>query len=822
MRSFSGGKRTPTLATNWLALNLLLLVLVALLSLTYPVEELTRRLGDAFFRMRGHQPTSKTVAVVVIDDASLAHYGRWPWPRNQLARLIKAVSEQRPTSIGLDILLTESGDVKGDQELAEAIREAGNVVLAAKLSSTPDGLWTYPLALFRAQAAGLGHVEAMMDPDGIGRRVPLVEVSADGPRWPLAVEMARLATGKPLRLDEHALWLGSRRIWVEGQPQHKQRTDWNSYSAQFLYIDFRRELVDTESDLPFLTISAGKILEGQRSGSLKSQNVLIGFGASGLGDRISTPVTGQVPMPGVEVHANLLDGLLAGRGVRHAGVVPQVLLLIIYSLVSTWLVLHRPGWESVWIPLGLLAAIYGAGFLLFSESGILLDFGPLVCAAFLAVPLAQVENLVIVNRALNRGLEQLRSTLLSGTAERLATLRPNTDKHESIRDLPQKLDLIHKLQSELASLYTFRQNLLEAMQEGLAVFDALGEMEFHNLFWERFCERQNWNPTLGLVEFGQLLGHPRWSNLTQELSGGSLLAESEVYLRGGFWHVRGMSLATEAGTGARWMVVVTDLTSRLERDRARAEALRFVTHELRTPLVSIQGFAEFLLRYPEAEGRTEAVATVFRESQRLVSLINTYLDVLRFDAGAKSLRKEGVAIPEMVAQVERIMAPIADSAEIRIRVELDPSLPALMGDAPMLTGVLLNLLNNAVKYSPEGSEIALRIRHDKASVIFEVCNPGSPIAPENLSRLFEPFYRVQEHEASSPGWGLGLTFVKRIVEEHHGTIEAASDEHGIKVRVRIPAGGVEGRPSAEPEMGHTDPGCVTEGPKHAQFAQPSP
>jgi signal transduction histidine kinase/CHASE2 domain-containing sensor protein len=802
MNSFSREVRKPALATSWLALNLLLLVLVAILSLTYPVEELSRRLGDAFFRLRGHQPTSSAVAMVVIDDDSLERYGRWPWPRAQLARLINAVSRERPASIGVDILLSESEGITDDNNLAQAIGDAGNVVLAAKLSSAPDRLWTDPLPLFRARAAGVGHVQAMMDPDGIGRRVPLLEVSADGPRWPLAVEIARVATGQPIRLDERVLRLGNKRIWFEGQPRHRQGTGWSSYSPQFLSIDFRQQFVAGEADPPFLTISAASILEGQTPSSFRGKNVLIGFGASDLGDRIPTPVSGQMPMPGVELHANLLDGVLAGHGIRHAGLIQQVLLLLVYSLVSTWLVLRRPGWESVWIPLVLLAASYGAGFLLFNRSGILLDFGPLVCAAILAVPLTQLEDLVIVNRALNRGLQQLRSTLLSGsTGERLAGFQSDQGAQDSARDLPQKLDLTNKLQLELASLYTFRQNLLESMQEGLAVFDTSGKMEFRNPFWEKFCLKQGWKPAVGLVEFGQLLGHPRWTNLGRQMSDGSLPSESEVYLGGGFWQVRGLRLATEGSSGPCWMVVVSDLTSRLERDQARAEALRFVTHELRTPLVSIQGFAEFLLRYPKAEGAKEAAATVFRESQRLVSLINTYLDVLRFDAGARSLRKDPVAIPQMVAQVEKIMAPIADSAEICIRVELDSSLPVLLGDPPMLTGVLLNLLNNAVKYSPEGSEIAVRIHGDKSSVIFDVSNPGSPIAPEHLSRFFEPFYRAHEHETATPGWGLGLTFVKRIVEEHQGTIEATSDEQGIRVRVRIPTGEADVSPNTGLEDG---------------------
>lgn len=815
MTSPSTEGRRSNLVSIWFALNLLLLALVAILYVTYPVEELNRRLGDAFFRLRGHQPTSANVALVLIDDASLERYGRWPWPRRQLARLVDGVSAHHPTSIGLDILLAESGGTAGDDSLAKAIGSAGNVVLAARLSNAPDRLWTDPLALFRARAAAVGHVQATMDPDGIVRRVPLVEVSADGPRWPLTVEMARLATGQPVRLGQDSIWLGNRRVYLDGRSLQTQGPGWSSYTLQFLYIDFRQQFVEGETDPPFVTISAARILDGDPSPSLRGKNVLIGFGASDLGDRIATPVSGQVPMPGVEVHANLLQGLLAGRGIRHAELVPELVLLLIYSLASTLLVLQRPGWLSIWIPVALFAASYAAGFLLFTQRGILLDFGPLACAAILAVPLAQLQDLLIVNRALNRGLQQLRSTLLPRTGQ-LNSFQPDTNAQDSGRALQQKLDLIQGMQSELAFLYTFRQNLLKSMQEGLAVFDSMGKMEFCNPFWERFCQRHGWNPQIGLVEFGQLLGHPRWSNLTQLMIGGGPPPESEIYIQGGFWQVRCLRLTAENGRPG-WMLMVTDLTSRLERDQARAEALRFVTHELRTPLVSIQGFAEFLMRYPNANGSKEAAATVFRESQRLVSLINTYLDVLRFDAGARSLRKEPILIPEMVAQVERVMAPIADSAEIHVRTELDPTLPALVADRPMLTGVLLNLLNNAVKYSPGGSDVALTVHNDQTSVIFEVRNPGSPIPPDKLAHLFEPFYRAHEHETSTPGWGLGLTFVNRIVEEHHGTISATSDEHEIRVRVSVPVDEAKVGRATEAKVGQIDPSSEVRAPVAPHF-----
>ncbi len=794
------GKRS--MAARWLTLNVLLLALVGLLSLTYPVDELGRRLSDAYFRLRSRPATSESVALVLIDDTSLEKIGRWPWPRTELARLVRAVSQQQPAAIGLDILLPEPSDAASDRELAGAIQAAGNVVLAAKLGSGTDKLWMDPLPLFRAHAAGLGHVQAVVDTDGLARRVPLIELGADGSRWALAVQMTQVATGKPIHVDNRGLWIGDRLVYVEGsEPAASAETQrWAVVSRQFLIVDYRKQFTPGQAGPPFPVVSAAALLSGGKSTpELRGKLVLIGFGASDLSDRIATPVSGPLPMPGVEVHANVLQGLLTGRGIHSARFRVQLAGLLAFSLISTWVVLRWPGWSVAWIPLALWLACYLAGLWMFTHRGMRFDFGPLFFAAIFAVPLAQLENLALVNRSLNRGLQQLRGTLVAPTE--FKTFQPDRSAQDDATDLQQKLDLIQSLQSELASSYMFRQKLLESMHEALAVFDGGGKNQFRNPYWERFCERQGWSPVIELADLGRRVGHPAWTDLADRMREGNLPPESEVFLGGGFWQMRLLRLNFDPQTGPQWMVVVTDLTSRLERDRARAEALRFVTHELRTPLVSIQGFAEYLLRYRQAAGSEEAAATIFRESQRLVSLINTYLDVLRFDAGARALRRERIVVAEMVAQVERVMAPIADASEIRIQIGLSPDLPILDGDSPMLTGVLLNLLNNAVKYSPSRSEVSLQVRREDTCVVFEVCNPGAPIPPERLSRLFEPFYRAPEQEPTTPGWGLGLTFVKRIVEEHKGTIEATSDENGIRVRVRIPVAGYEGGPRAETAHG---------------------
>ena len=121
--SNSKSKRTkPVTWGRWIRLNAMLLGLVFLVGLSFPVSTLSQKLNDFFFRVRRPLPVSSQVAMVLIDDATLAQYGRWPWPRAELANLIRAVSAQNPKAIGMDILLPEQEDEQNDSALASAIQ----------------------------------------------------------------------------------------------------------------------------------------------------------------------------------------------------------------------------------------------------------------------------------------------------------------------------------------------------------------------------------------------------------------------------------------------------------------------------------------------------------------------------------------------------------------------------------------------------------------------------------------------------------------------------------------------------------------------------
>jgi signal transduction histidine kinase len=151
------------------------------------------------------------------------------------------------------------------------------------------------------------------------------------------------------------------------------------------------------------------------------------------------------------------------------------------------------------------------------------------------------------------------------------------------------------------------------------------------------------------------------------------------------------------------------------------------------------------------------------------------------------MRSEIFQVGETVRQVERVVQPIAQASDVKVRTEIAEDLLPLQGDRHLIEGALLNLVSNAIKYSARGSEVKLGAKVEEDGVVLEVWNPGPSIAAEELGRLFEPFYRRSEQEQTQRGWGLGLAFVKRIAEQHGGKAEASSTSGtGTTFRIHLP------------------------------------
>lgn len=762
----------PISAARWIRLNLVLLGLVLLVGLSFPVSTLSEKLNDLYFRVRGPQPTSTRVALVLIDDATLARYGRWPWHRAQLAQLLQAVSEQHPRAVGVDVLLSEAEDEFNDSALTRAIQAAPNVVLATKISSSQTGsLWIDPLPRFLQAARGSGHVQAIIDFDGICRSIPPQEPSAEGLRPAFAFKLASLLQPPPAGSD--------------GAHSGESGVEQLLASAPFL-IDYRHQFEPAQERPPFLVVSAADLLAGKKSPELAGKAVLIGFGSIEVSDRLVTPVSNQLPMPGVEINANVLEMLLSGGSLARLGSFWQLLLLVSISAVSLWLVVRLPGVRGLLLLSANIICGYFVAYLIYLYFHRLVSYGPLLVAAVLSAPLAQLENLLMVDREVTSRLRHLRQAIAPDY-----TLQPPVGSGESSDWsasgwLHWKLSALKDLQAQLSSLFAFHQTLLEAMREGLAVYGLDGGLRFSNTTWKKFCVGHQLDLE-NLTEVSKLAGG--WRELDSLPPDSSAWTEIEVPLQEELWLLRAARLPwTSFAESGAVLLMAADVTARRQRDQARSEALSFVTHELRTPLLSIQGFSELLMRYPSSPASSDAPATIFRETNRLVAMINTYLEVLRLDAGARPLRPAPANIRAMVEHVEKVVRPLAASAHVPVTVEVNSADDFISCDETLIAGALLNLVSNAIKYGTDGSGVLLRVTSHENEVEFEVRNSGPVIPASELEQIFERFYRPARSE-SIPGWGLGLSFVRRICQQHGGRIQVRSDEvSGTSFAFTLPRG----------------------------------
>src|SRR5262249_33450192 len=181
-----------------------------------------------------------------------------------------------------------------------------NMVLVSKISSSPDGnLWIDPQINFLTAARGVGHAQAIIDLDGVCRSIPLEEPSADGMRPAFALKLASLAQPQL----ESLIALAD--PWVYGLHRREPRPPF--------VIDFRRQFTPGQEPAPFVVVSAADLLSGKSTPTLAGKVVLIGFGSTEVSDRLVTPVSDQLPMPAVEINANVSVMLLAAWPLHRPG-----------------------------------------------------------------------------------------------------------------------------------------------------------------------------------------------------------------------------------------------------------------------------------------------------------------------------------------------------------------------------------------------------------------------------------------------------------------------------------------------------------------------
>jgi signal transduction histidine kinase/ActR/RegA family two-component response regulator len=228
---------------------------------------------------------------------------------------------------------------------------------------------------------------------------------------------------------------------------------------------------------------------------------------------------------------------------------------------------------------------------------------------------------------------------------------------------------------------------------------------------------------------------------------------------------------------ARALAQVNEELRRL--DEMKSEFLAMVSHELRTPLTAIIGYSRLLMRQvygPLTDKQLEHQEAIFRSAQRLTDLINDLLDVSQLEAGRVEIEPRPTDLRQATEQVAAVVRVAAQAKQIQISRELPADLPAALADPTRLHQILLNLLGNAVKFTPPGGSVRVYGGSHKDQVWVAVEDTGVGIARAELARIWDPFYQVESPmRRRHGGSGLGLAIVRRLVELHGGLVRAESE-----------------------------------------------
>jgi two-component system phosphate regulon sensor histidine kinase PhoR len=241
------------------------------------------------------------------------------------------------------------------------------------------------------------------------------------------------------------------------------------------------------------------------------------------------------------------------------------------------------------------------------------------------------------------------------------------------------------------------------------------------------------------------------------------------------------------------VVVLRDVTREREIEQMKKDFISSVSHELRTPLTSIMAYTDAILSTPalSEQSKREYLLIIEEESKRLASLIESILEISRIESGKSGMNWQEVDISAVVMRVFSALIPVANKGFIHLGLDVPDKPIIVKGDENKIESIISNLVNNAIKFTPDGGMVNISARLQQEQLCICVTDSGLGIPKESLPKIFDRFYRVYRPSKKIQGTGLGLAIVKEYVSMHGGRIEVESKEgKGSKFTVILPLAAV--------------------------------
>jgi two-component system phosphate regulon sensor histidine kinase PhoR len=349
----------------------------------------------------------------------------------------------------------------------------------------------------------------------------------------------------------------------------------------------------------------------------------------------------------------------------------------------------------------------------------------------------------------------------------------------SVQELGRRLDELSRDRARLDAI-------LSGMVEGVLVLDGAGRLQLANRAAQAMLHMDTASTGRPYVE---VIRHPDIAaQLGTALKGQEVDSRELAFTRdpGRTFVARAAPVARGGGGGA--VLVLHDITDLRRADQIRRDFVANVSHELRTPLTAIRGYVEALLDdRPDADDSRKFLEIIARHSARMERLVADLLRLARLDARQEALDRATCDMQQLFNTVVADVAPAVEAKHQLISTAVAPDAIRVQADPAKLHDVLRNLVENAVNYSPDAATIAIAAARSNGIIRISVADSGPGIPPEDLSRVFERFYRVDKSRSRPGGTGLGLAIVKHLVELHGGEATAENrPEGGARFVITLP------------------------------------
>ena len=655
-------------------------------------------------------PASPDIILVEIDDRSLAQLGAWPWSRTVHARLIDRLTEAKPKAIAYDILFTEPNDPAGDQALAESIARSGKIILPLYVrspgSNGRDSDIVLPIPAIAKAAAAMGHVNLMFEGDGMVRRVQQRLTSEGESADHFMFATAGVAYGQRPRL---------------------------------LAGDSAPVLIPYQPVGAYQHISFGSVLNGEVPADFFRGKIVL-VGATALGMRDSYPVPGPAGdiMSGVELQANMLNGLMSGgfvstvsKPVKMAlSVIPALLLLM-----SFWF--FRPTSNFI-MAVGVFTVTFLSPILFLAFGALWFPPAAALLGIAMAYPLWSWRRLATLSAFVETETRGMRAR--SGAAEQPVKGALGLDS--TAQSALQMKSVI----GQIEGMKDFMAGVIAAVPDALCVLDRTGTVILANdaaqtLFPVEAVGRKDRDILASLL--------PTTPNMDGEieLSDGRVLMVDRV----------GLNRGAPSEAGAIWRLA--DVTRLREAAQEREEMLEFLSHDMRSPQASIIT----LINQAKTGGApSDMLSKISAHAQLTLKLADDFVQLARLsivepqpeECDLTALMNEAIDGGYARAHEKNITLVRPDDREIVVIADPWPVMRALS-----------NLIDNAVKYSPAFTSVTCSVGWDEAAFCI-VSDNGPGIPEDRKGNIFERFGSASTGVSLSSG--LGLAFVQKTMDRHGG------------------------------------------------------